>query len=382
MDSIANKKVLNISLLDFVIALIAFSILFFSFILSIALFLKKTGNKRSHVLLGLLVLLSSLVLMDYLILLVGLPGQYNELYYLPLDFGLSIGPLQYFYFKSKLNPGYQFKKNHLVHLGLPALQAIIILYVGFSSVSFKYVVWTNGFMNIFQLTVSILFLVVCAFYGIKSYFLLKKNLTLQKPWKKQLYDWLVKFLWVLAVLIVIQSAFLIFHQISVFNNNVLSYVQFFLLLLLLLWFSLKAWQQNYPHLIFVGNDFDVGLSEKNQTMGSSLDIFKAKTEVLFEQQQIFTNPDFNLDILKKEYDLSKRKISEMIKEIYGQSFTEFVNHYRVNYVLSALKSGEHHSVTLLAIAFDAGFSSKSTFYRSFKQITKYTPTEYLRQLKA
>ena len=67
----------------------------------------------------------------------------------------------------------------------------------------------------------------------------------------------------------------------------------------------------------------------------------------------------------------------MIKTIYGKSFVEFVNGYRVNYVMTALKNGEHKSLTLLAIAFDAGFSSKSTFYRTFKQKTNLTPSEYL-----
>jgi len=57
-----------------------------------------------------------------------------------------------------------------------------------------------------------------------------------------------------------------------------------------------------------------------------------------------------------------------------------VNGYRVDYVISALKEGDHRAVTLLGIAFDAGFPSKSTFYRAFKQLTNHTPSEYLSKL--
>lgn len=367
---------MNISLLDFLLALIASSIIIFGLILAIVLFLKKSGNRTSFILLGLLVLVASLVLIDDLILLIGLPGQFNQLYYLPLDFGLMMGPLQFFYFKSKLRPAYRFKGNDVIHFLIPSVQIAVLLYVGFSSVSFKYSVWQNGFMDTFLLVVSILFPILCSLYGFKSFLLLRKDIIGKKGWKNQLHTWLTRFLYVLGVLILVQTLFLIVKPLVISAQEVLSYLQFTLLLLLLLWFSIKAWQQYFPQLIYVGPNLN-----KTNTLqyiaGTEEDIFKKKTEALFGQQQIFTNPDLNLDILKKEYGLSRRKISEMIKTIYGKSFVEFVNGYRVNYVMTALKNGEHKSLTLLAIAFDAGFSSKSTFYRTFKQKTNLTPSEYL-----
>ncbi|MEM0933093.1 MAG: hypothetical protein AAGJ12_11540, partial [Bacteroidota bacterium] len=243
---------MNISLLDFLLALIASSIIIFGLILAIVLFLKKSGNRTSFILLGLLVLVASLVLIDDLILLIGLPGQFNQLYYLPLDFGLMMGPLQFFYFKSKLRPAYRFKGNDVIHFLIPSVQIAVLLYVGFSSVSFKYSVWQNGFMDTFLLVVSILFPILCSLYGFKSFLLLRKDIIGKKGWKNQLHTWLTRFLYVLGVLILVQTLFLIVKPLVIATQEVLSYLQFTILLLLLLWFSIKAWQQYFPQLIYVG----------------------------------------------------------------------------------------------------------------------------------
>lgn len=370
------KKALNISLIDFLIALFTFAIILFGIILAFFLFFKKKGRKQAHILLGSTVLISSLALCHYLINLIGLPSQYNGLYYLPLDFVLAVGPLQYFYFKFKLFPRFEFKKVHLVHFVLPAIEASIVLFVGFSSVSFKYKVWQNGFMDTFYLIENSLFPIICGVYSLKSYRLLKKSALNQKPWKNQLNKWLHKFLLVFVVLISIHVFFMVLQQVFHLRQMLLHYIEFTLLILLLLWTILKAWQQYYPQYIYnetSSRDFLIEELYGNQDAVR----FKQKMEMLFAEQQIFTNPDLNLAILKKECGMSERKISIMIKEVFGKSFVEFVNGYRVDYVISALENKEHQSVTLLAIAFDAGFSSKSTFYRTFKQLTKYTPTEYL-----
>ena len=367
---------MKISPSDFIIALLTFSIILFGLTLSIFLFLKKTGKRISHIFLGLLVGFGCLVLTDYLIHIIGLPGQFNQLYYLPLDFGLVIGPLQFLYFKSKLKTGYQFQRKDWIHFLLPAIQAAVIVYVGFSSVSFKYKVWQSGFMDTFLMTISMLFPIVCSFYAYRSFLMLKEKTANPKYWKSKLYGWLKKFLFVFVILIIVQSVFLILQRFPGTNYTLIRYLEFFILILLLLWFCVKALQQYYPQFIYTGQNLEK-LALTDIEKYDELTFFKTKTSLLFKDRQIFTNPDLNLDILKREYSMSARKVSELIKVVYGQSFTEFVNGYRVAYVLAALKKGEHKSLTLQAIAFDAGFSSKSTFYRSFKQVTKHSPTEYL-----
>lgn len=75
--------------------------------------------------------------------------------------------------------------------------------------------------------------------------------------------------------------------------------------------------------------------------------------------------------------ISVRALSRILNEALGQSFTDFVNAYRVQEVKQQLArqgTGEH---TLLALALDAGFNSKTSFNRIFKSHTGMTPTQFL-----
>jgi AraC-like DNA-binding protein len=44
------------------------------------------------------------------------------------------------------------------------------------------------------------------------------------------------------------------------------------------------------------------------------------------------------------------------------------------------EAGEQDNITLLGIAFDAGFNSKATFNRAFKKSTSLSPKEYVQKL--
>jgi AraC-like DNA-binding protein len=55
-----------------------------------------------------------------------------------------------------------------------------------------------------------------------------------------------------------------------------------------------------------------------------------------------------------------------------------VNTYRVEYVIDLMKNDEMRNYTLLSIGFEAGFNSKSSFFRIFKKLTGKTPSEYMK----
>jgi AraC-like DNA-binding protein len=77
--------------------------------------------------------------------------------------------------------------------------------------------------------------------------------------------------------------------------------------------------------------------------------------------------------------ISVRHLSRVLNEELGISFNEFVNAYRIKEVQSRLLNQENGEHTLLAIALEAGFNSKTSFNRIFKDHTGLTPTEFVRQ---
>jgi len=72
----------------------------------------------------------------------------------------------------------------------------------------------------------------------------------------------------------------------------------------------------------------------------------------------------------------------VINEHMGMNFYNLVNEYRVNEVKERMKSEDMKQLTILAIAFDSGFNSKSSFNTIFKEKTGRTPSEYLVELSA
>ena len=64
------------------------------------------------------------------------------------------------------------------------------------------------------------------------------------------------------------------------------------------------------------------------------------------------------------------------------NFNEFINNYRVKEFQNRLANNEHASHTLLALALEVGFNSKTAFNRAFKKITGQTPREYVKNLSA
>lgn len=86
--------------------------------------------------------------------------------------------------------------------------------------------------------------------------------------------------------------------------------------------------------------------------------------------------------LSKQLNISRHTLSEVINEHMGMNFYNLVNEYRVKEVKDRLKSDKYKQLTILAIAYDSGFNSKSSFNTIFKEKTGQTPSEYLGKLNA
>ena len=100
---------------------------------------------------------------------------------------------------------------------------------------------------------------------------------------------------------------------------------------------------------------------------------------LMEKQQPYINSELTLNQLAEKLSISSHNLSEIINTRLQQNFFDFVNSYRLEKVKKDLADPTKSHLTLLAIAFDAGFNSKSSFNLIFKKQTNLTPSEYRKQ---
>ena len=93
-------------------------------------------------------------------------------------------------------------------------------------------------------------------------------------------------------------------------------------------------------------------------------------------EKLFKDPDLTLDGLARHLGLTPNAVSLLLNAGLGQSFPDVVNGYRVAEVEQRLLGPDVQRLTVLAIALEAGFNSKTTFNRVFKEKTGLTPKEY------
>ena len=99
--------------------------------------------------------------------------------------------------------------------------------------------------------------------------------------------------------------------------------------------------------------------------------------VVMEKKQFYKNTNIKLNDIASELNISSHQFSQLLNDNLGKSFALFIKEYRIEEAKRLLK--ENNQFTLEAIGFEAGFSSKSTFYATFKQLVGKTPSAYKKQ---
>lgn len=100
-----------------------------------------------------------------------------------------------------------------------------------------------------------------------------------------------------------------------------------------------------------------------------------------EQHQPYLESKLTLSQLASQLDISTHHLSQIINEQLDKNFFDFVNHYRVTTVKQKLQDSAFAHYTLLGIALESGFNSKTSFNTVFKKMTGMTPSQYQKSLE-
>ena len=106
------------------------------------------------------------------------------------------------------------------------------------------------------------------------------------------------------------------------------------------------------------------------------DEYLTKILHFMDDEKPYLDGDLTINDLARKTGIPRHYITEVLNEKYGRNFFTFVNEYRVKEVISRITDPKYQHYTILAVAFDSGFNSKSTFNSFFKEYTGKTPSAY------
>ena len=101
-------------------------------------------------------------------------------------------------------------------------------------------------------------------------------------------------------------------------------------------------------------------------------------EKIMREKKPYLNPRLTLSELAEISGINSHLLSRIINEKHQRNFFTYINSYRIDEFKKIVERQENKNLTLLAIAYEAGFNSKTTFNTAFKKLTNQTPKEFYR----
>ena len=344
-------------------------------LIAIVFLFQKRKPNISDVYLSMLLLFSGLTLLNETFTVSGIANRFKDLYFIPIYYALSIAPLFYLFVKSKSRGSIPYWDY--AHLLLPVVQAGIYWSIGFRSIEFKSGLWESSTFRHFLALESLLFPVGLIVYSLLSRSILSRASDQKYFWSDDLRNWLINFTRVFIFiasleLIMFLAEYFLSHRfgpgINIFRLMVFSSFIF--------WIAYNTIRQLFSSTIYTSRPKSTDIPFASE----EFQLIKDEMVRLMEEDKVYLNADLSVQILANYLGINEKKCSQVLSKGMKTNFNQFINSYRIEAFKEKLRTGRHQELTLLSLAFECGFDSKSTFNRSFKQQTGFTPSEYIKSL--
>lgn len=309
-------------------------------------------------------------------------GYYDTWYHLTLDLNWSYGPLLYLYVKAQTVKDFRFRKSDYWVLYPILIQVVCSVYVRSQNFFWDgtreslswlgywgYVYWRN------YSSVPIIASVLIIFF---SYLSLKQLGSLKKEdvdqsnllWVRNLVKAFgFYYLVVLLILIVDLTFYVTVVDTSYFYFTRFYYYPFFIgMAILIYWFGITN---------VIRSDQRV-LKVRKKVSSSDLKLLQdieSKLDRLMRFDEVYKDPELTLSSLADRISVKPYLLTRTLNEVVRKSFNDYVNEFRVREIQRLIADPANKKFTLLALAYDAGFNSKSSFNRAVKKHLGIAPSD-------
>jgi AraC-like DNA-binding protein len=303
---------------------------------------------------------------------------------------LLVGPIIYFYTQSLLNKDFVFNSKswkHFLPFSILFLATEIYFLIQPREIQEKILsnvlrhhIPSSVFVVSTLIFFQFLFYIIASFRLVSSY----KNIASKYFSDKRQTDvsWLSSMILFFLLIIILtilngllsQTSFSTYYLV-VFNIIILAVLIFVITVLL------KALQKPY-FFSFSDSDFSNEEPPSLTKVGwTDLERIQKKETVQMilnytQNKKPYLEPELTLEQLASQLSLRPRVLSQVINEILGQNFYDFINRHRIEEASRLLTNPKDKKITILEVLYEVGFNSKSNFNTLFKKYTGLTPTEF------
>ncbi len=347
------------------------------------LMLNKRFKKKSNVHLAIFILAFSLSNLHYIGHAMGIMKAYTWLNYLSFPWTFLIPVEFYLFIKYLLRPSHKLsvaEKWLYLPFGIQLVFHLVLFFLDFynSTVleTYKDLIFLLDIRleTILSLLLNLIF-VPSIYRMIQAY---EKDLKANySEISKSSVQWIRRLVLVLIGIWIIWAVPAIYQIITGIITPLLDFFLWVMMSICIYWIGYEAYlrfdifqpKQAFP-------------SKENKEAPDTSDKIEHhfnRMRAIIEDEKLYSNPEFDLSMLAEKCEVSANYLSQIINKNSGQNFYNLINQYRVEEVQTILLDPDFSHYSILSIGLKAGFKSKSSFYKVFKEKTGLTPSQYLKK---
>ncbi|MGU3375251.1 helix-turn-helix domain-containing protein [Chryseobacterium sp. M5A1_1a] len=273
-----------------------------------------------------------------------------------------------------INPNYKFKRTDLVCLITPVIYWILLFNIDNNPIIRSIVMLIDVSHNLPYIALI--------YFKIRKH--QKRIKTISSNTENIDLQWLIKLSFLLFVTIVITVGYELFNTfVYKMHQHLVMDLLFLFIVYSTLYYVLRQ-KEIYPtdknqreELLSIELESEAEEAlRKKLIQDDEFEPLKQRLINLMETEKPYLDGDLNLLKLSDLIQINAHQLSYLLNNGFQENFFYFVNKYRVEHAKKMLVNDSYQKLSILGIAFESGFNSKTAFNTIFKKMTDMTPSEF------